>query len=227
MRMKHVIVVSVLMVIAATAIGLKCRAGYRDLNAEEEPLDNFIVPAMPPNFLEMVLDGAMEQLDDDNIILAVTCTEATFFRPHCTTEKVRVQKIFKGEGLAIGEEIEFARENTHIFMDEEMRIAGKPCINMGFVNQMIVGKSYLIFLDKKLVSMDETEIYVQPEDIMFAPIFCYEALESYPLELVDEDSNSVEYVSAKGSEFFFSSQEDLDKMQAFKAEMLAKYPLDQ
>lgn len=227
MRMKHVMMITLLMVLAATAVGLHCKSKYKDFNEEESPLDNFNVATMPKDFLEKVLDGAEEQLYAENIILAVTCEETTFFRAGCTTEKVKIQKIFKGEGLKPEDEIEIAREGTCTFMSEEMRIAGKPSINMGFVNQMTEGKSYLIFLDGKLTSMDGTEIYLQPQDMLLAPIFCYENLESYPVKPISEDSNYVEYITVKESEFFFSSQEDIDRMQKFKAEILAHYPLEE
>ncbi len=37
----------------------------------------------------------------------------------------------------------------YLFMNKNMQVEGKQCANMGFVNKMEKGKTYLVFLDKR------------------------------------------------------------------------------
>ena len=60
-------------------------------------------------------------------------------------------------------------------MNKNMQVEGKQCANMGFVNKMEKGKTYLVFLDKRAKN---TNIYVTQDDIFIKTIFSYENIKT-------------------------------------------------
>ena len=55
---------------------------------------------------------------------------------------------------------------------------------------MQVGKSYLIFLDKKI---DNSDIYIKPDEFLIKPVFCYEKIENKPCKVVSKGQSSSPY----------------------------------
>ena len=124
-------------------------------------------------------------------ILKVKCKSDTQFLFKKTYQEVEVVKVFQGkEDVAKGDVINISPAASHIFSDDDS-------INMGFVNEMRVGKEYLVFLDEKKTSVElGISIYPTVEFIM-TMIFGYEDMEN--------NANAVGYVlyeEVKDCEFF-------------------------
>ena len=141
----------------------------------------------------------------------------------CVTQKVSVQNVFKGENIKEGDVFEIARAGTRLSMEEDTLYNGMPLINMGFVNEMIPGKTYLIFLDRKLNTYSEETIYIQSDKFILAPIFCYEDIPNIPQTSQDINSTYVSYKQVKDNEFFISSNEANEKIVLMKEQLLSKY----
>lgn len=228
MKLRYLTGITLLVTIILICTGLYFKSTYKDYNLEEHPLWNFNVGLMTEELLSMTLEDAESTLDDANVILAVTCQDTSTFRFSCTTQQVSVAKVFKGDAIKEGDCIEIVKAGSHIFTDDDQYIDGRPNINMDFVNEMQVGKTYLVFLDYELIDRTgaATGIYITPEDILFAPIFCYDESFSQPYDSIDELSNSIDYKSVEESEFFLMSQSAVDAMYDFKNIMLEKYTLN-
>lgn len=225
MKLRFVMCITLIVFILAAGVGLYFKASYyKDFNTEEEPLNNFMVGLMPDEPLDKVLENMEENLGTSNVIIAAKCEDTFTYRFKCTSQKVTIEHVFKGEGLKAGDNIEIIRDGSCIFMDESMYVDGKIPINLDFVNEMIPGKTYLIFLDRKLETHDDTIIYLQSEEFAIAPIFCYDnTIKNKPIAGINNERNSARYEDVKDNEFFLKSEEAIEKMVKFKDNLLQKY----
>lgn len=205
--------------------GLYYKSFYKDINTEEEPLNKFVVALLADELAEVQIKWLDENLDSSPIIIAGKCDETSTYRFSCTTQKITVKHVFKGTNIKIGDKIEVARHGSGIFLDEENYINEKPCINMGFVNEMVVANTYLIFLEKELETYDENTIYIQSEEYIIAPIFSYEEVENIAYNSIDDYGDFIEYKDIKQNEFFLMSENEINNMNKLKAKLLGKYSL--
>lgn len=164
-------------------------------------------------FLNFQLQNMEENLDSSNIILAVRCEDRFHYRYSCMTQKVSVVSVFKGENLKEGDTFEIATASTLLSLDKDAMYNGMYPINMGYVNEMIPGKIYLIFLDRKLKTYNKKDIiYMQSNNFILAPIFCYENIINIPKEPENESIPCISYSQMKDNEFFIISEESNDKL---------------
>ena len=217
MRFRYVVAITIVVLAVTIGIGLYQKSFYIDFNEKELPLENCIVGLLPENIAKVQIEHLRENLENiSNYIIAVECTSSTLFHYSGTSQEVVVKHIFKGEGLKEEERIKIVRSGTAIFMDED-----KPSVNMGFVNEMKQGKEYLIFLDRKIKNTDN--FYLQSDDFIVAPIFCYEEIESTVCKSISTQYNAMEYKEASKNEFFFVDETSLNDIQVLKREFISKY----
>ena len=173
--------------------------------------------------LEMQLEFFDEDLENCNIVIAAKCEENYFYRFNCNTQTVTVEHIFKGGGLNIGDKIDIARNGSHIYTNKDMYTAGMPSNDMGFVNEMVPGKTYLIFLDRKVETYNENDIIYKTAEFILAPIFCYEKIENIPFESIDSVGNYVKYKDVKNNEFFIMSEAAAERIALYKEKLFLQY----
>ncbi|MGN0375917.1 MAG: hypothetical protein ACI4EN_10505 [Butyrivibrio sp.] len=221
MKIKYIALITGVLIICAACIGLFYKSSYKDFNSEESPLDQFAVGLLNDELAERQIKNMEENLGESNIIIAAKCEEKSYFRFRCLTQKVTVQHVFKGEGVSEGDVIDVARSGSQIFLDaltNEM-----PNMNISFVREMYPGETYLIFLDYRLNTGDKENIFIQSDDFIVAPIFCYNKTESVPYESIIEGGDFAEYKTVKDSEFFLMSEESIEMMYQLKNKLISQY----
>ena len=224
MKLKYVIGAFMVVVILSVGIGVYNKGTYRDFNQEENALDHFAVALIDDEFLAGQFQIMDEKLSESNMIIAAKCEETFTYRYSCVTQKVSVVNVFKGEGIHEGDKIEVARASTLLSTDEDAEVGDQYLINMGFVNEMVPGKTYLIFMDRKINTYDQNEkIYIQSEDYILAPIFCYEEITNIPKNTSDEYSTYIDYKDVKENEFFIMSEESNERIAKMKEKLFKEY----
>lgn len=217
MRLRFVSIVTTIMIIISAGIGLYNKSMYTDFNFQENPLEEVKVAILPDDLLEIQIEHLRKNLEHtSNYIVAVECMEKSLFRFHCTSQEVVVKRVFKGKGLSENDSIEIVKAGTEIFRD-----AGKSSVNMGFVNEMRPGKAYLVFLDRKIENTER--IYIQSDEFIIAPIFCYEDIVNIPYQPDNLDYTVTDYINVKDNEFFFMSESSYEIMRKFKADLFQRY----
>lgn len=222
--MKHKsIIVLFLILVVAIGTGIYCKSTYRDFNDEKNVLNNFVVARISDSLLEGQIQLMNETLCDSKIIIAAECKDTFTYRYACVTQQIEVLSVFKGEEIREGDIIDIARASTLVSTNKDSMINGKYIINMGFVNEMIPGKTYLIFLDRKLDTLGGEDIFIQSEDYLLAPIFCYEnIINDIPMQEEENDAY-INYEYVRNNEFFIQSDASNEKIQTMKDEFLTKY----
>ena len=217
MRLRFVSIVTTIMIIISAGIGLYNKSMYTDFNFQEHPLEEVKVAILSDDLLEIQIEHLRKNLEHtSNYIVAVECMDKSLFRFHCTSQEVVVKRVFKGTGLSENDSIEIVKAGTEIFRD-----AGKPSVNMGFVNEMRPGKEYLVFLDRKIENTER--IYIQSDEFIIAPIFCYEDIVNIPYQPDNLDYTVTDYINVKDNEFFFMSESSYEIMRKFKADLFQRY----
>lgn len=225
MKLRYVSAITMVILIISVSIGLYTRSTYTDYNTDENAMSNFAVAISREEVFGNQLDFIKETADDENIILAVKCEDTYTYRFGCTTQKVSVEKVFKGDDVNVGDTFHLAKYNSLISRSKDGNYNGKKYINMGYVNEMIVGKTYLVFLDRKIEKEGYDTVYINSDKFIVSPIFCYDDIDNVPVELKEDDSNYVFYDEVKDNEFFIDSEKSNMKIKELKKELFLKYSL--
>lgn len=175
--------------------------------------------------LDMQLQKFDGELEESGYIAAVRCEERSYFRYSCTTQKVVVEHVFKGEGIREGDIIEIAKAGSAIFRFDGKEYEGMSSINLDFTNEMQQGNTYLVFLDRRINTHDKDIVIYETEDFLLAPVFCYRNIVNEPCSVISEENYSARYSDVMGNEYFLKSENDIGKMAAYKDKLLAKYSL--
>lgn len=201
--------------LAAAVLGLVMRQSYTNFTAEPDPMQHFNVALMKSDTATSAVEFEREILPESIAVVRVKATGRVNYLFRTYTETVTVQEVFKGEGIRPGEQIDVEREAAMIFFET-------MSVNMGFVNYMQKDKEYLLFLGRKVDTLDKKETVYRLTEGIWAPIFAYDDIES--VVKTPDEHNYVPYREVAGSEFFVSTPEALAELRAFKQEVLAQYP---
>lgn len=224
MKFKFILGATLFICVIALLIGLYQKSFYKDFNEQENPMENFVVALMGDELLDIQLQFFDENLDSSSIIIAAKCEETFDYKFSCNTQKVTVEHVFKGDTLKTGDSIDIARSGSCIYTDKKDYVHGRPINDMGFVNEMIPGKTYLIFLERQMQTYNrDNVIYIQSDMPIFAPIFCYEKIENTPCESIDPVGNFAYYESVENNEYFLMSESAVEKMENYKKKLFLKY----
>ncbi len=219
MKFRYITGLYILAFCVLMGIGLYNKSLYKDFDKEREPLKKFVVGVMPNSLTEAAVRNMEKKLEKSNLILAVKCKGDLEFQYSCATQKAEVKKVFRGNGIKEGCEIELCTVLS-IFMDKNMYVDGKPCANLDFVNVMKKNKTYLVFLDRKIKN---SNIYVKGDEFFVKPIFCYEQIKNSPCKQIHQDECSAHYQDISDNEFFITSRKGIQKMEEYKNYLIHKY----
>ena len=236
MKFKIVLIAFVVLFLAALGFGMVNRIGYTDANRDRKIMETAYTSALSDEMLTLQLarlekgdatQGLPALLDTPNI-LAVRCEARSTFRYRSMTQKVSVVKVFRSETLSPGDELEVVRSRNLSKGEDSYsapEVRGRFGFGTGYVNEMIPGKTYLVFLDHELDSVRDESIWFFPDTLLTAQ-FCYEEIPNKPVELTDEDVRVAYYEEIKENEFFLTSEEAIERMLSFKTSLLHEFPLD-
>lgn len=217
MRIRNVLIIYVVFVAMLLFKGLDKKRIYRDLNSEKNPLDMFTVGVLNDELNDISIERLDECVNNSKYIIAVECLEKTNFTFNCTTQKVKVKKIFKGKDIKSGDKLDILT-STCIFMEDNSESA----LNKSFVNEFKVGKKYLLFLDEKIKN---SNIY-NTIDCLLLPMFAYDDIKNKPCKPTIEGELSAYYKDISDNEFFIETEEGLRKMEEYKKKIISKYPYE-
>ncbi|MBQ4000773.1 MAG: hypothetical protein II601_00185 [Lachnospiraceae bacterium] len=238
MKFRIAIIVFSALFLGAAVFGLTHRLSYTDLNKDASWVGEAVVRSYDDETLMEILDKwwngipedkehdipAMAGLFEAPEVAAVRCEEAAVFRYRTVTQKVRVQKVFRGERITEGEELELVEGSVYRNDEYQLEAAGLFSIGGG-VNFMIPGKTYLVFLDR-----DENAAHNDKTWGFFRgwihPQFCYDEIRTTPVTPISPGSIWSRYQDCRENEFFLTSAEAVSRMADFKRDVLLKYPLE-
>lgn len=238
MKFRIAIIIFGMLFLGAAVFGLVNRRSYTDLNKDASRVGEAVVRIYDDETLMEILDKwwngipedkeheipAMAGLFEAPEIAAVRCEEGEVFRYRTVTQKVSVQKVFQGERITEGEELELTVGGVGLHDSYEPEVEGLYGIGGG-VNFMIPGKTYLVFLDR-----DENAAHNDKTWGFFRgwihPQFCYDEIRTTPVTPISPGSIWSRYQDCRENEFFLTSAEAVSRMADFKRSVLLKYPLE-
>ena len=145
MKFRYVAVLSIIMLCICTTKGLQAKRTYLDFNKQKRPLDQFAIGLLEEELVD-VDEEVMQQdrpLEKSNYILAVVCEGSSIFRYDNLSQPVKVKKVFQGEGVNVGDEIEVSRSGSCLYLNEIIAPGGpRMSVNLNFVNEMETDKTY-------------------------------------------------------------------------------------
>ena len=140
MKYRFCVTVTVLLVFGFGIFGRGKLATYTNVTADPNFINEFSVAEIPTAFAIQDCEVLKKILPESPIILKVTPVDTPEFFFKGWQQKVRIEHVFSGEGLASGSEI-------YITYDRWKAYVARKEMDLSFVNFMKDGADYLNQLD--------------------------------------------------------------------------------
>lgn len=209
MKFKILLIITLVFVAVFGTVGVISNRSYK-----RNTMDDYII-ALSQDFLADNFDGIDERIVEADYILKVRASEDAEFIFKGRHQKAEVVKVFSGNDISVGEQIYIFPTSSHIFDNNT--------INMGFVNDMIKGKEYLVFLQEQVGNAKSGERVFSTFETIFRTCFAYDDIKSEVVPEPDNEERQVSYKTVKDYELFTCSQRALDSFLALKKRMIEKY----
>lgn len=223
MRLRHIPSLLYLLAIVGFGIfGAINRQSYPDITAQPNYLDQLSVAVLPDEACIIASQEIRKEVPSAPIVARVTPTSDLIPLFYLNQQKFRVQQVFSGEELSVGDEILITDPSWCVLVDDVYHH-----LEVGYVAPAQQGKDYLVFLSQQLEVVDgwaDTPVF-QLGSGMISPIFCYDDLNTHvttvPGGLL---GSSVPFSEIRQCEFMTATQEGMDILMEAKHALLAQYP---
>ena len=168
--MKYRILAGVTLVVIFTfaCFGISRRKSYTDIRNEENYLNQMQVAELPEKFVLEDCERLVQILPNVPFILRVQVLGDVEFLYGDSRQKVRVQEVYAGSNLIVGDEIYLTGRCA-------LSISSEPkSIECDFINIPRAGYEYLVFVEEQVDAPNESDLYALFGDSYIAPLFCYE-----------------------------------------------------
>lgn len=217
-RVKIVAIITSVLFIGAALTGIVFRSSYTDMAQDEDILDKIEITLMSDKLMDSLnLEGIAQIAEEEaQYILRVKADGNLEYKFRQAHQKAQVEEVYRGEGVEAGDEITLLSAWTMFFPElggESYKVTGgleRVSMNMGFVNRMVSGEEYIVYISEKVTSLDETEQVYQVFQTSIAPIFACRDIEN----VIPEGNFS--YSDIKNNEFLVQTEKALEKMTAMK-----------
>lgn len=153
----------------------------------------------------------------------IRCTVLESMEPSYNDMRVhvRVNKVYEGDDINVGEDIYITRGHPMIGFNSQ----GKNVfLELGFHNFMQKGEEYLVFLEEKInLNEDKYGNVFAMEGFSFPPFFLCEEDRDCVFVPITGDTSYVEYAAVINNEFFCENEKALEIIRGMKHRMLEKY----
>lgn len=201
-------------------LGIVTRQSFTDLSHEENYLELLQVAEIPGGTCITNCQRLAEALPEVPIVLRVSAVGELENLYAFSRQKVAVQEIYAGDGIAVGDEIYLISNSWGLILESDCQ-----AIQRGFVNVLRVGVDYLVFISKQATTPllpQDVPYYQLYSDDLIAPVFCYEESENTIVTPIGI-TTYVPYTKVKNNEFFVTTEERLQAWLNLKSELLLQY----
>lgn len=218
MRKRVRYILTVCIILGAAIFGMIKRQSYTDITAEENYLESINVAVLQEELALSSCEEMENVLPGVPMILRVEVTGDIEHLFKVSRQKVRIEQVYKGEGLQGGKEIYVHSDHWQMSLTNEPK-----SIERGFVNILKPGKEYLLFLSNQSEDLyNELPVYKLYDETLIAPVFCYEEVENVPIEASGEHTY-IPYAEVKENEFFGETETAIKAWERLKESMFAMY----
>ena len=183
-----------------------------------ENFDRYEVHLMDEDKLKRELVLFENTLDDSNIIIVATCEGGLRSDYKCCYQKMNVDRVIKGDKISQGDKINVLKISNISDSDERL------WLDQGFVCEFKEGKSYLLFLDKKLKTYDET-LYIPSKDYFMHPYFPIGDISEKVNAPSFNNRDTVFYGDTKDQDVLLMGNGSMDDYLAFREELFEEYDI--
>lgn len=213
--MKRTVVLGIAFLIFAAA-GIYERTHHPDIQGEYMQTGDcgeFLAPAFDIRG-KSLLEYEREYYKDADLVVQAELAGTPESGFGWTKVPLRICKVYRGEGLEPGDEIQYISNIDFIGDLKEFD---------GYINFMREDTPYLVFLNRPGIDYHEDNIYLAPEVSLY-PYFAMEEIENvYDREEWEQLGRANYLRTVQGNEFFVNSEEALELLLDFKKEILETY----
>lgn len=215
LRMKIVIAISLIAFVVAGIYGISKKGTYTNMNDSEMPRASYSVAVLADDKIESISSPEEVEaylMEKAESVVRVEALEISKFDFKAAKQKVLVQEVLYGKEELEGTEIVLVPKGGNIYESTNS-------INMGYCNEMAVGKEYLVYITERIDTIDESEhaYYILKSNVY--GMFAYEPRESQPVG----KSGNILYSEVSDYEYFAQSQEGIDALMNLRNYVMEKW----
>lgn len=215
-RTKIVFMIVAVVFLVAGIYGMSKRGTYTNINDLEMPRANLGVQVFADKGIDAISpaeEWESKLMEDTESVIRVEVLEASEFVFQISRQKVLVKEVLYGKQELEGTEITLVPKAGRIFGDSY------KTVNMGYCNEMAIGKEYLVYITERIDTIDESEnAYFIPKLDVYA-MFAYEPRESQPIG----KTGNVLYSTVSDYEYFAQTQEGLEALLNLRKYVMEKW----
>lgn len=203
--------------LAVVCFGIYERRTYTDITGDPSYLDNMQASERSEDGTLQDCAEMKELLPLAPVVIKVTVLGEAEHFARTSRQLVRVEDIYKGEGIQKGEDVYITSASWRIAF-----VGGEPSLERGFINLLEVGDEYLVFIGREADGLGERRpVYEVYEGTGITPVFALREHENAVYEV--GVPKCVPYHDVRNNEFFAETQTAVDAFLELKAEMFALY----
>lgn len=210
------------LVFLATLYGVHMKATYTDMiNSNQAYTDYFMVAAMTESVAGDVCVAIEKELVQSSIVVEVTPVERREYFFAGSQQLVKVDEVHRGDTVQNGECIYITKESWCVLFDD-------MALNLGFVNEMKIGKKYLVFLENEIEPHTgenfEHRVFAMPNYII-TPVFAFEDHKNTIIQIdwPKDAPTYVKYSDVANNEFFATTDEALEAFLNLKKRLFQSF----
>ena len=208
---KQILIIAIICVVML-AFGITLKFTHKNI----ENFNKYEVLLMDEDKLSRELVLFNNTLDDSKIIIVATCESGLKADYKCAYQNMKVDRVIKGDKLSEGDKINVLKISN--ISDTDQRL----WLDQGFVCEFKEGKSYLLFLDKKLITYDNS-LYTPSKDYFMFPYFPIGDVSEEVNAPAFSNRNTVFYGDTKDQDVLLSGNSSMEKYLEFREELFNKY----
>ena len=209
--------VLIIIIICAVMLGFGLSLKFTHKNIEN--FDEYEVLPMDDDKLKRELVLFNNTLDDSNIIIVATCEGGLKSDYKCCYQKMNVDKVIKGDKINEGDKVNVLKVAN--ISDSDQRL----WLDQGFVCEFKEGKSYLLFLDKKLNTYHEA-LYIPSKDYFMHPYFPIGDMSTTVNSPSFNNRDTVLYGNTKDQDVLLMGKGSMDHYLEFREKLFDKYGIE-
>lgn len=192
-------------------------------SSDKSKIEQLYVGVASDELIDMCYDGIMTELQQTEIIAKVKVLSEPIFASRYYYYDVVFTDVYKGNEIEKGEKASLTKGSWITFLDNKKSDGNVGySLNLGFRNFLEQDEEYLVFIEKKADTLDESNLCLL-SDFVISPVFSYTESESSPHKSEFNDSSFVRYGDVKNEEFFCETEYGIKKLSEMKKILTETY----
>lgn len=216
--MKITLYITLFFCILSLIFGISKKSQYSNIINDINYEDEIYVAGITGKMMDEIYEEFSDNVHNAPVILNVIGEGKAEYFGRTGRQLAKVSKVIKGDGIKKGDYFYLTGERIKL-----VTYAKPYSIERGFVNEMVEGEEYLVFLKERITEViEEYPIFPLYDITIISPIFSYQN-HNNSISTAIAGTTYMKYSEVKQNEFFCVDEKALKTLMKLKTEIISLY----